>query len=201
MNAAAFPGRLQPRPHADEQLAVRAAARTHAARRHCGEIRRRRHRSEPRPEPILPTMTDTAAETLPATDPWNQQLDQLRGRYRHARPAVLVALNILLGNPDIAEADAKAHAELHGFRITAASLGAARVLLARMDPVPPAAVAVSSTKPARKTRPVEPTNDAEALVRTFVAKLQTQRNGEADRLRDAIRKAVALLQAAIGNAP
>lgn len=146
-------------------------------------------------------MTDTAAETLPATDSWNQQFEQLRVRYRHARPAVLVALNILLSNPDIADVDAKAQADVHGFRITAASLGAARILLARMDSVPPAAVAVSIAKPARKTRPVDAPTDAEALVRTFVAKLQTQGNAEADRLRDAIRKAVAVLQAAIGTTP
>jgi hypothetical protein len=144
-------------------------------------------------------MTDTAAATLPATDPWNQQLEQLRTRYRHARPAVLVALNILLGNPDIADADAKAQADVHGFRITAASLGAARVLLSRMDSATPAPVSASSAKPARKARPADPTNDAEALVRTFVAKLQNQGNAEVDRLRDAIRKAVAVLQAAIGN--
>jgi hypothetical protein len=154
-------------------------------------------------EPNLPTMTEAATETLPALDPWNQQLEQVRSRYRHVRPAVLVALNILLGNPDIADADAKAQAEVHGFRITAASLGAARVLLERMDSVPPAAVASASPtpKPVRKPKAADPTTDAETLVRTFVAKLQTQGNAEADRLRDAIRKAVAVLQAAIGNAP
>ncbi len=146
-------------------------------------------------------MTDTAAEPLPATDPWIQQLEQLRSRYRHARPAVLVALNILLGNPDIAESDAKAQAELHGLRITAASLGAARVLMTQMASVPPVAVATPTPSPVRKPKAADPTHDAEALVRTFVAKLQTQGNAEVDRLRDAIRKAVAVLQAAIGNAP
>jgi hypothetical protein len=41
--------------------------------------------------------------------------------------------------------------------------------------------------------------DAEALVRGFVAKLQGQGNAEAERLRDAIRKAIAVLQAAAGS--
>ena len=41
--------------------------------------------------------------------------------------------------------------------------------------------------------------DAEALVRGFVAKLQGRGNAEADRLREAMRKAVAVLQAAAGS--
>jgi hypothetical protein len=38
-----------------------------------------------------------------------------------------------------------------------------------------------------------------ALVRGVVAKLQGQGNAEADRLRDAMRKAIAVLQAAVGS--
>ena len=41
--------------------------------------------------------------------------------------------------------------------------------------------------------------DAEALVRGFVAKLQGQGNAEAERLREAMRKAIAVLQAAVGS--
>ena len=145
----------------------------------------------------------TATETThaaAATDTWNQQLAQLKARYKHVREPVLVALNILMHDQNIALEDAKAQANLHGVRITVASINAARTLLSRMDsPVvsTPTAKAEPSApvRSARRARPAEPV-DAEALVRGFVAKLRGQGNAEAERLRDGIRKAIAVLQAA-----
>ncbi len=49
----------------------------------------------------------------------------------------------------------------------------------------------------RRPRPAAPV-DAEALVRTFVEKLRTQGDADTERLRDAIGKAIAVLQAALG---
>jgi hypothetical protein len=59
-------------------------------------------------------------------------------------------------------------------------------------------------KPARKTpastrRPASTASDPETLIRGLVAKLQDQENAEADRLRTAMRKAIALMQAAVGD--
>lgn len=142
----------------------------------------------------------TATETAPAIDSWTAQLDQLRSRYKHVRPPVLAALNILVNDENISVDDAKARADLHGIRITAASLNAARTLLSRMDtrttaPFPTAPVPAREPK---RPRAAEKTVDAEALVRGFVAKLQGQGNAEAERLREAMRKAIAVLQAAVG---
>ena len=41
--------------------------------------------------------------------------------------------------------------------------------------------------------------DAEVIIRGFVAKLRGQGNAEAERLREGIRKAIGVLQAAVGS--
>jgi len=82
----------------------------------------------------------TATDAAPTTDPWTAQLEQLRARYKHVRPPILAALSLLLNDETISVDDAKAQAALHGVRITAASVSAARRLLGRMDaPAPSAA--------------------------------------------------------------
>jgi len=139
-------------------------------------------------------MTEPATE--PSPDSWTRQLDELKARYKHVREPVLAALNILLHDKSIELADAKAQAQMHGIRITAASVDAARRLMARMDAPEP--------KPARKApastrRPATTATDPEALIRGLVTKLQDQENAEAERLRAAMRKAIALLQAALGD--
>jgi hypothetical protein len=148
-------------------------------------------------------MTATATMTDPPTDTWTKQLEQLRTRYKHLRPAVLAALNVLVHDENVADDDAKARANLHGVRITAASLNAARTVLSRMD-APPLAQAskVATPPPARAPRPQRSTEipfDAEALVRGVVAKIQGQGNAETERLREGIRKAIAALQATLGS--
>lgn len=142
----------------------------------------------------------TATEPLPP-DTWNQEIANLKARYKTASPAILTALNILLHDQNISVEDAKAQANLRGTKITTASISAAKVLLSRMDALPPLSPAASaSSAPSRPRRPraTDAPADAEALVRNFVAKLQNQGNAEADRLRDAIRRAIAVLQAAAG---
>lgn len=150
-------------------------------------------------------MTATATMTDPTLDPWTRQLAQLRERHKHVRPAILAAMNVLLTNKDISADDAKAQAELHGVRITAASLNAARTLLSRMDtastpvaPVRPKADAPTAVRATRRQRTADNPVDAETLIRGVVSKLQTQGNAEAERLREGIRKAIAVLQAAVG---
>lgn len=156
--------------------------------------------------PTLPNMTETATASV-LSDTWNQQLDQLRVRYPHARPAILVALNILLHDKDIADDDAKARASMHGARITAASLSAARTLLSRMDaptvaaePAPAAENAPTPARAVRRLRAVDQPLDAASMIQQVVSRLQEQGNADADRLRDSIRKAIAVLQAAVGGA-
>jgi hypothetical protein len=132
----------------------------------------------------------------------SRQLAQLKERFPAIRPAVLVALDILLSDPDVAPDDAKARAALQGVRITAASLTAARKLMARMSntgsPAAPAASPARAGRPARDRRG-DGAVDAESLVRNLVANLQSHGNAEVERMRDAIRRAIGVLQAAVGD--
>ena len=41
--------------------------------------------------------------------------------------------------------------------------------------------------------------DAEAMIRGFIDRVNADRNAEVERLRDALRKAIAVLQAAVGR--
>lgn len=145
-------------------------------------------------------MTDTATEPLPAStvDAWAQQLAQLRVRYKHLREPVLVALCILVHDPDVDLDDAKARAAMHGVRITAASVNAARTVLAKMgSPSEPSPT--TAPRATRRVRAAQVAPDAESLVREFVGKLQRQGDAEVERMREAIRKSVALLQAAVAS--
>ena len=93
---------------------------------------------------------------------------------------------------------------MRGVRITAASINGARNLLAKREtavPIEAPASAVERPARPRRERPPEPAIDAEALIKQVVGKLQAQGNAEAERLRDAMRKVVAILQAAIGTEP
>ena len=151
-------------------------------------------------------MTATETMTLPAatTDNWNEQLAELKARHPSVRDPILAAMNIMAMDPNITIDDAKAQAALHGVRITAASVNAAVKMLATSQPsaapTVPATAANAEPAPQRQARRVPPAAgnlDAEALIRQVVGKIQGQGNAEAERLREAIRRAVAVLQAAI----
>ncbi len=151
-------------------------------------------------------MTDTIPETIP-TDAWAADLAQLRCRYKHVREPILVALNILLHDENVALGDAKARAAMRGAKITAASVNAAQRLLARMDATgeataptkaaTPAATSSAAARAPRRLRAPEASLDPTAMIQQVVAKLQQQGNAEAERLREAMRKAIAVLQAAV----
>ena len=154
-------------------------------------------------------MTETEPMHEPAangTPDWDSQFADLKARFPKVREPILVALHILTHNPDIEIDDAKAQAALRGVRITAASLNAAQRLLSRQDGAPAAAAApararrngtVAATKPQpRRPRATKPDVDADALIRDVVTKIQDQGNAEAERLRQAMRKAIAVLEAA-----
>jgi hypothetical protein len=185
------------------RLDVPRAARTHVGRAPERALGRSSAVDGARTTKPLTTMTET--ETVPSADSWTSQLEQLRARYKHVRPPILAALNILIHDQNIALDDAKAHANLHGVRITAASMAAARTLWSRMDaradasavPATPSATGAPDRVP-RRPRGSERVLDAEDLVRGLVAKLQSHGNVEAHRLRDGIRRAIAVLQAAVG---
>ena len=145
----------------------------------------------------------TTTETT-APDTWTNEIAALKARYPHVRDPILAALNLLLTDPNITDDDAKARAAMRGVRITAASINGARNLLAKREtavPIEPTA-APAAERPARprRERAPEPAVDAEALIKQVVGKLQAQGNAEAERLRDAMRKAMAVLASAVGDA-
>ena len=65
---------------------------------------------------------------------------------------------------------------------------------------PTAAPAAERPARQRRERATEPAVDAESLINQVVGRLQAQGNAEAERLRDAMRKAMAVLASAIGEA-
>jgi hypothetical protein len=147
-------------------------------------------------------MTATETDTI-STDAWTAEMAQLRSRYRAVREPILAALNLLMQDPNITDADAKARATMRGVRITAASINGARNLLAKRETavVAPAGDDASARPAAttvRRVRPAPAEIDAEGLIRQVVGKLQLQGTAEAERLREAMRKAIATLQAAVG---
>ena len=103
-------------------------------------------------------MTDTIHETIP-TDTWTAELAQLRARYKHVREPILVALNILLHDENVALEDAKARAAMRGAKITAASVNAAQRLLARQDE-PREATATTDAAKRLASRAVASADDA-----------------------------------------
>jgi len=149
----------------------------------------------------------TTTETIPTattTDTWTDELAALKARYPHVREPILAALNLLLTDPNITDDDAKARAALRGVRITAASINGARNLLAKRETAVPTEPTVppATERPARsrRERAPEPAVDAESLIKQVVGKLQAQGNAEAERLREAMRKAMRVLAGAIGEA-
>jgi hypothetical protein len=144
------------------------------------------------------SMTTTDPNPAPYADAWAQQLAQLRSRYKHVREPILVALNVLLHDQNVSLDDAKARASLHGVKITAASVSAAQRLLSRMNerPAPTTSGMTAAKRASRRVRATDPGVDAEALIRQVVGKIQNQGNADAERMREAMRTAIAVLQAA-----
>lgn len=144
----------------------------------------------------------TATETIPTS--WNDQFTALKNRFPHVRDAILV---ILTKQPDATVEDAKAQASLLGVRITAASIAGAQRLIAKQTDVVASQTAEAPAsdpngaqvkpKPARRLRAQETVCDTEALIRQVVGKIQNQGNVEVERMREGVRRAIAVLQAAV----
>ena len=151
------------------------------------------------------TETLTVPESPASSTDWNTAFQTLRARYPKVREAIVVALHILMQNPDISLDDAKAQASLHGVRITAASVSAAQRLLSRQDAAPapkaaPAAVAtqLAKTRTRRAAKPDAPV-DIEGVVRDAVTRISAKAAADAERLRAAVRKAIDALEAVLAD--
>jgi len=148
-------------------------------------------------------MTATATMTTPTK---TDAFDALQVRYPKVRRPIVMALHILTQDPNVSLDDAKARAEVHGIRITAASVSAAQRLLSRQggDDAPKPATRTQA-KPAAPAAPVARTPrpratkevNAEAMITTIVDKIRNEASADAERIRIAVRKAIAVLQAAM----
>jgi hypothetical protein len=84
------------------------------------------------------TMTEAATTTPVSTskpadadDTWTATFDQLKIRFPTVKDTILFAFDVMQSDPDIALDDLKARANLHGLRVTAATVSAAERLLSR----------------------------------------------------------------------
>ena len=143
------------------------------------------------------TATEIQPDPTP-TDDWNAQFAALKNRFPKVRETIVFAFHVLQSNPDIALDDLKARAKLHGIRVTASSVSAAQRLLDR-NPATNGASSPTAAKPrrTRQRRAVQSPLDVEVLIRTTVGKIQDQGAAEEERLREAILKAIAVLEGAI----
>lgn len=150
-------------------------------------------------------MTDT--ESLPpAADTWQSMLDALRRRFPGQRDSVLFCIHKLQQNPDLSLRDFRDEARLHGIPVAGRSLHSARVLLGLQKAQPRAAAQpeaeADAPPPARRGRgraPASTSASIEDQVVTALRRLQTDASAEAERLRKALRQAVAILQQALDD--
>ena len=153
-------------------------------------------------------MTATAPFTFTTpteNNPWAENLAEQKARFPNAKDSILFAIAALQDNPDIAIDDLKALASQQGIRVTAASVNAAKRLLdpehATTPVVAPAGLNLAPARErlARRVRAAEAPLDANALIQDLVAKIQAQGNAEVERMREAVRKAITALEAAVGS--
>jgi len=153
----------------------------------------------------LPNPTTPATAATPTAADWDAQSEALKARFPKLPPSIVFAFHALQADPEMALGDIKAQASLHGIRVTAASVSAAERLLARnadddgggvASGAAPRPAAAGPRRP-RRPRAADASLDVESLIRTTVGKIQGQGAVEAERLRESIRKAIAILSTAV----
>lgn len=161
-------------------------------------------------------MTDI--ETAPpANDTWEGLLQNLRNRYPGQKNSVLFCIHKLQQNPDATLRDFRAEADLHGIPMAGRSLHSARVLLGlvaetpKRQAEPVAADAEATAEPEASVRrrgaakagvakaPSHRGDSIEGQVVAAMRQIQSAAHADNERLRAAIREAIALLQDALGD--
>ena len=153
-------------------------------------------------------MTEPSNEAPATADSWDGILANLRQRYPGQKDSVLFCVHKLHGNPELGLPDFREEAKLHGIPMAGRALHSAKVLLglATVKPRAPKATkaetAPSDEPRATRTRRVRGGTSAadgsiETKVLDAVRQIQSAAGAEADKLRTAVREAVAILQRAL----
>lgn len=159
------------------------------------------------PPTAPPIVSESETTGTPVAETWTAILDTLRRRSPGQKDSVLFCTYKLQQNPDLSLRDFRAEAELYGIPMAGRALHSARVLLGLEQPTPPRAKAVAvepvADEAPRRRRPrireAEPESSIEDQVMSAVRHIQSAAGEEADKLRAAMRQAIALLQRALGE--
>ncbi|MFK7739244.1 MAG: hypothetical protein AB8H80_02885 [Planctomycetota bacterium] len=152
---------------------------------------------------------------------WEQLLERLRQRYPGQKDSVLFCLNKLQQNPELTLRDIRDEAAMYGIPTAGRALHSAKVLLGLAEakprkpraPAQPgapagtgagagAAAAAGFVAPAasRAASPADDGASVENRVIDAVRRLQSAASADSERLRDAMRRAIAILQEAVDGA-
>jgi hypothetical protein len=157
------------------------------------------------------TVTEFSIEAPANTDSWDGILANLRQRYPGQKDSVLFCLYKLHSNPQLGLPDFRDEAKLHGIPMAGRALHSAKVILGLATVKPrapkapkPSATATMPTEPATTSRTrlvrngrATNNNSIENKVLDAVRQIQSVAGAEAEKLRTAMREAVAILQRAI----
>ena len=161
-------------------------------------------------------MTDLASDSPVPNDPpapadgWSDLLANLRRRYPGQKDSVLFCVHKLSQDAELTLRDFRDEARLHGIPMAGRALHSARVLLGLAPATKPAAPPAPASDERAATAPVQrvrrerrAANDGDApgaietQVLDAVNRIRTAADADAEKLRQAMRDAIAILQRAL----
>lgn len=162
-------------------------------------------------------VTEFSNDAPTTDDSWDGILANLRQRYPGQKDSVLFCLHKLHSNPELGLPDFRDEARLHGIPMAGRALHSAKVILGLAQvkpriPKPPKAPSAPRTsadleisseaanQPTRMRRARDSDNSGDSIenkVLDAVRQIQSAAGAEADKLRTAVREAVAILQRAL----
>lgn len=139
-----------------------------------------------------------SADSSPTDDSWDGAMARLRDRFPKASDGILFCVFKLQQNQELTIRDFRDEATLHGIKLGGRAFHSAKVLLGMDKP----ATRRSSSNGKRRSEALlmpddSESSDVESSLITAVQQIQEAATAEAHRLRDAMRKAVEVLQRAL----
>jgi len=152
-------------------------------------------------------LLEPQAPAAEPVDPWAQIFDQLRGRFPSASPGVLFCIHKLQQNPDLKLRDFKDEAQLHQVPLSGRSFHSARVLLG-LEKAPAPRPRAATTEPdedaaepvaAPRARAAVNARTDETPAIAALRRYQEENAAETERLRAGVRRALAVIEAALAG--